>query len=307
MAFEAATLLQLVLVITWTVLWDTPAIQKHHLFTHFITSQAVLEEIALTTSIVFALGLFNVLQAAAPPTIKYFKTLPTDISKRWAVYLLVLEKPSCRPKIYIGSGTESLRGIQDRFRQYRSGNALPAWVKKVLKEGYTIVYYGLLCWIPLPTAALQPKLRLLFLALEAAFAYLFWAMRTVTKYYGMAHICRWDREDLDYDGLCSHYCLNEGIPRDYELSAEQLEALSVEKNKKRKADQLEISSNWHYQQMETDYDEYRDNKNEKKRNGSPPRTQWSFGKRKMHAPQIISKTRPTIANSVRCLLPRVTP
>jgi len=132
-------------------------------------------------------------------------------------------------------------------------------------------------------------------------------MRTVTKYYGMAHICRWDREDLDYDGLCSHYCLNEGIPRDYELSAEQLEALSVEKNKKRKADQREISSNWHYQQMETDYDEYRDNKNEKKRNGSPPRTQWSFGKRKMHAPQIISKTRPTIANSVRCLLPRVTP
>jgi hypothetical protein len=128
MAFEAATLLQLVLVITWTVLWDTPAIQKHHLFTHFITSQAVLEEIALTTSIVFALGLFNVLQAAAPPTIKYFKTLPTDISKRWAVYLLVLEKPSCRPKIYIGSGTKGRRGIQDRFMHYRPGHALPAWV-----------------------------------------------------------------------------------------------------------------------------------------------------------------------------------
>jgi hypothetical protein len=68
-------------------------------------------------------------------------------------------------------------------------------------------------------------------------------MRTVTKDYGMAHICRWDREDLDYDGLCTHCCMNEGVSGNFELSAEQLEALSVEKNKKRKADQREISSN----------------------------------------------------------------
>jgi hypothetical protein len=105
---------------------DTPATQKHRLL--FITSQAVLEEIASTTSIVFAPGFFNVFHAAAAPTIKYFKTLPTDISKRWAVYLLVLEKPSCRPKFYIGSGTKGRRGIQDRFMHYRSGHALPAWV-----------------------------------------------------------------------------------------------------------------------------------------------------------------------------------
>jgi hypothetical protein len=79
-------------------------------------------------------------------------------------------------------------------------------------------------------------------------------MRTVTKDYGMAHVCLWDRTSLEYDGLCSHCCLNEGTPRDYELSAEQLEALSVEKNEKRKTDQREISSNWDYQQMATNYD-----------------------------------------------------
>jgi hypothetical protein len=35
--------------------------------------------------------------------------LPTKVNKRWAVYLVLLEKSGSRPKIYIGSGTESLR------------------------------------------------------------------------------------------------------------------------------------------------------------------------------------------------------
>jgi hypothetical protein len=145
MAFEATTLLQVVLLITWKCLSDTPVNQKHSYSVHFISSHAVLEEIAWTTSLVFATGLLDVLQAAAPPTIKYFKTLPTDTSKRWAVYLLVFEKPICRPKIYIGSGADGYRGIQDRFMHYRSGHALPARVEQALKEGYTIVHYGLLC------------------------------------------------------------------------------------------------------------------------------------------------------------------
>jgi hypothetical protein len=266
MAFKAATPLQLVLLISWTVLSDTPASQKHKYFVRFITSQAILEEIASTTSLVFAPGLFDVLQAAAPPTIKYFKTLPTEITKRWAVYLLVLEKLECRPKIYIGSGTEGRRGVQDRFTHYNSGLVLPPWVERALHDGYRITHKGLLAWNDLPTPALQPMLRLLFLALEAAFSYMLWAMRTVTtKDYGMAHICLWDRDTLEYDGLCSHCCLNEGIPGDFELSAEELEVLAVEKNEKRKADQKEISSNWHFKQVAENYDEYREGKNENKR------------------------------------------
>ena len=38
-------------------------------------------------------------------------------------------------------------------------------------------------------------------------------MRTLAQDYGMTHICLWDT--LEYDGLCTHSCLNEVILRDY--------------------------------------------------------------------------------------------
>jgi hypothetical protein len=130
------------------------------------------------------------------------------------------------------------------------------YIKKALDEGYTIVHQGLLCWISIPTASLQPKLRLLFLALEATFAYVFWAMRTVTKDYGMAHICLWDRDTLEYDGCCSHCSLNEGIRADFELSTEQLEAQAFQKKEIRTGKQADRNSNYHHRQMETNHAEY---------------------------------------------------
>ena len=145
MVFEAGTILQLVLLITWTVLSDTPLPQKNTLFTQFFTSKAVFEEIASTAFLVFAPNLFNVLRAAVPPTIQYFKTLPTETSNRWAIYLLVLEKSCCRPRIYIRSATDSYYGVHHRFGQYNTGDALPMYVKKALDEGYSIVHKGLLC------------------------------------------------------------------------------------------------------------------------------------------------------------------
>jgi hypothetical protein len=266
MAFEAATLLQFVLLITWTVLSGTPVTEKNTLFTQIFTSEAVFEEIAATASLVFAPNLLNVLRAAAPPTVKYFKTLPTEISNRWAVYLLVLEKSGCRPRIYIGSGTNSLYGVRTRLNQYDILDVLPKYVQKAVDEGYTIVHKGLLCWMTIPRAALQPKLRLLFLALEAAFSYIFWAMKTVTKDYGMAHICLWDREVLDYDGLCSHCCLYEGIRGDFELSAEQLEASAIQKKETRATKQAVYNADYHHKQMETNHDEYLEEMAERVRN-----------------------------------------
>ena len=59
MAFQAETLLQLVLLITWTVLNGTPANQKQPHFTKYILSQAVLENLASQVSPVFAPGLLN--------------------------------------------------------------------------------------------------------------------------------------------------------------------------------------------------------------------------------------------------------
>jgi hypothetical protein len=47
---------------------------------------------------------------------------------------------------------------------------MPMHVEKALNEGYTIVHKGLLCWSSIPTAALQPRIRLLFVALDTAFS-----------------------------------------------------------------------------------------------------------------------------------------
>lgn len=101
--------------------------------------------------------------------------------------------------------------------------------------------------------------RLLFLALEATFSYMLWAMRTVHKDYGMTHICPWDYKTLEYDGLCSHCCLFEGIVGDFELSAEELEELAAQMAKIRAEKQAAICSNYHYRQMELNYHEYHEN------------------------------------------------
>jgi len=256
MAFTATTILQFVTLVTWTCLSDTPFNQKNTLFARFLTSLSVLEVIASTASLNFAPGLLDVLQAAAPPTIEFFKRLPTDTLPRWGVYVIVLEKPGCRPRLYIGSGTNTIGGVRVRLRQYDDGFLLPQWVKDALDHGYTIVHKGLLCWISEPIAALGPVSRLLLVAVEAAFAYMFWAMKARTSDYGMGHICLWNRHTLEYDGLCSHPSLNEGISGDFDLSAEQIEAQAIEKEQKRLAMKAENATNHHYKQMEENYDEY---------------------------------------------------
>jgi hypothetical protein len=53
-AFEATTILQLVLSLTWTCLFTTLANQKNPLFAQVIPSHLILEEIASATSLVFA-------------------------------------------------------------------------------------------------------------------------------------------------------------------------------------------------------------------------------------------------------------
>lgn len=234
MAFEL--ILEFMLLLTWTVLSDTPSNQKHFYFINFITSSEVLEQLFAIAALDFAPGLFNVLRAATPPTISWFKRLPTEAHLRWAVYAVVLEKANCRPKVYMGSGTHSRYGVSRRLNSYTHGTLLPHYVQKALENGYVISHKGLLCWSAIPTPASQPMIRLLFLILEATFAYLFWVMRTPRGGdFGMAHICPWNREDFEYDGLCSHCSLNEVIYGDFDLSAEELEAQAAELKKRRNA------------------------------------------------------------------------
>jgi hypothetical protein len=107
-SITATTVFQLVVLLTWACLDNRPPKKKHPIFSKVLPTQAVVEELLSAVSVVFAPGLFEVLQASTPPTLHYFKGLPTDDKKRWGIYLLVLEKPGARPKIYIGSGTQAV-------------------------------------------------------------------------------------------------------------------------------------------------------------------------------------------------------
>jgi hypothetical protein len=245
MAFEASTILQLIILLTWNCLSTTPPNQKSMyfpvisrfytnvispIFAQIIGSQIVLEGLLSAVSLVFAPGLFEIFNSATPPTVAYFKSLPTDTktTKRWAVYLILLEKLGCQPQIYIGIGTSASQGVSQRLSSYSNSTLLPQYVRKALDDGYIIVHKGFLCWIPIPSPALQPSLRVLFVALEATFAYIFWAMRTITRDYGIPHMCPWTRATLEYDGLCSHSALIETVPGDHNLTAEALEAQAAE-------------------------------------------------------------------------------
>ncbi len=262
MAFKAENLLQLIVLVTWTCLVATPVYSKNALFATFFTSEEVLHSIASAASLTFCPGLFEVLQAATPPTVTWFKQLPTcDSIPIWAVYVITLEKDGCRPMIYIGSGTEHLRGVRARFNQYDLGAALPSGIIWAQANGYIIVHKGILCWIPVPSAMWVPLWRLLFYGMEAAFAFMLWAMQPHNADYGMGHLCLWDRKTMEYDGLCSHSALKDAVQGEFDLTPEQLEALAAEKEKNRAENKIQNATNYHYKQMAENYDEYITNAN----------------------------------------------
>jgi hypothetical protein len=257
MASDAPSLLDFIFSATWQCIEDTPVLGKNPLFTWFITSLEDVHLIASGADIHFAPGLAEALGSETPPGADFFMSLPTGGASRWAVYAIVMEKDGCRPRVYVGVATNAVYGAIPRFKLYDNREALPRHVKYSLAEGFDIVQKGLLCWMPIPTAGMVPMSCLLFYALEATFAYLFWAMKcSLDKDFGMGHMCLWDRAELEYDGLCSHSSLNDGIIGDFELSPEDLELVAIEKERKFREHKKENAYNHHYKQMATNYDHY---------------------------------------------------
>ncbi|TVY33438.1 Aconitate hydratase, mitochondrial [Lachnellula subtilissima] len=197
-----------------------------------LSYNVVIAELLSTLSLVFAPGLFEVLQASTSPTVAFFKTLPTIArgEHKWAIYLLVLEKVGHRPKVYIGSGTNSSNSVASRLSQYHAtSTTLPFYVRRALEDGFTIEYKVLLCSAPIPSWGMVPTSRALFLALEATFTFVLWTLNSKTEYgYGLTAMCRWGRESLEYDGLCSHNPLGESPPGEFNLTPEELEATVAE-------------------------------------------------------------------------------
>jgi hypothetical protein len=137
MAPDATILLQLVLPLIWTCFNMG---RTYPLFSKVLSSQVIREQLFAFTTLVFAPGLLEDLQASTPPTISWFKSLPTDDYAQWAIYRIVLEKLFCRLKINIGSGTKAHALVRTRFSKYDRRSRPPIFADKALKDWYNIVH-----------------------------------------------------------------------------------------------------------------------------------------------------------------------
>ncbi|SMR63353.1 unnamed protein product [Zymoseptoria tritici ST99CH_3D1] len=242
------TILALCTQLLWKTFSASPKYSMNVLFLTIFPDLDTATSLLASLSLQFAPGLLDVLQLATPPTIAYFKSLPDPyLSKSWGVYVLVLEKNGRRPKIYIGSGTDSTSGLRARMKSYDSRHRLPHFVQLALKDGFKITHKGLLCWIPLPSIPKRALSALLILALESTFTWAFWAMVGKTEFgYRMAELCLWDRFSLSYDGLCSHSALSEGcrVRADLEITDEEAAFIEEQMRQRRqRQSQRQLQSN----------------------------------------------------------------
>jgi hypothetical protein len=83
----------------------------------------------------FAAGLLELIRTSTPLALSFLKSLPTVSPKSLAVYLLVLEKPYCTPRLYPGSGTNAERGgAAGPLRNYNISFNVPMHVQAALDQ-----------------------------------------------------------------------------------------------------------------------------------------------------------------------------
>ncbi|KAF2426566.1 hypothetical protein EJ08DRAFT_637794 [Tothia fuscella] len=208
-------------------------------FLFILESQANCRLLFDTLHFTFAPGLAGILSAKACPSLSWFKNLPTDIPlHHWGIYVHVLEQKGRTSRIYIGSGTSAARGVRRRLWDYRYGYSLPQYVKLAFDNGFKITHTALLARCPTPDAGNIPRHRAVVIALEAAFACVFWAMFHKDKSYGFADLCPWKPDTFAYKGLCSHNPLLESIIGNLDFSSEQLSEMAARTKERQRLNRL---------------------------------------------------------------------
>ncbi|KAL8742197.1 MAG: hypothetical protein Q9184_008291, partial [Pyrenodesmia sp. 2 TL-2023] len=206
------------------------------------------DHIAELAPITLAPGLEDVLSSNQPPSPDFFMTLPRPAEGlMWAVYALLMSKPNHAFKLYIGSGTNAEAGVLVRLPHYHANySLLPRFVKKAFANGYEAQHIGLLCWTPLPSPGLVPKVRGRIMAMEALMTYIFHAgFSMITDTY-ISDFLLWSREAVDWEPLCSHSPLKEAIRGGLELSQQELE-LAAQIRKARSKERANAGSQRHRQ------------------------------------------------------------
>jgi hypothetical protein len=241
-----ASIHEYILWVTWNLLTLTAASIKNPVHDMLFPTQDIIG--TLLSTIVFANDLMDALQSKQPPTLAFFKTLPTDTKGLWGVYLIVLEKIGQRPKIYIGCSF-NIAGMNTRFSSYNNGHAIPHWVQQALYDKYTITYKGVLCWTPIPDPSNRFPTRALLLLLETVFSVVFWAMCSRTKSYGMPVLPSWELDTFEYDGCCGHVAISEGVRGEEDgLTARQIAIKEAEMDKRYKQ-QMRLGGQKYYQKV----------------------------------------------------------
>jgi hypothetical protein len=76
--------------LVWMVVCCDP--YTAYVYMHFFTSEGFIHGLIETVGLEYAPRLLSMLFSSSPPTIAFFKSLPSLGTKHWGVYALVLEK-----------------------------------------------------------------------------------------------------------------------------------------------------------------------------------------------------------------------
>jgi hypothetical protein len=226
---------QMVDDLTWNLLnIDAPDWYINPAFKVVFSERSAYDSIAACSPLSFPPDLHDVLRSSQPPSLDFFKSLPNYTGKMWGIYACTFEKAGCKSKLYTGSGTEAEYGVSKRLSNYRpDGSLLSRFVRHAFNQGYHLAHSGLLCWTPLQSAGLIPRVRARFLALEALFTCLFHAaIPAITDDY-YKHLLLWERHTVEWEPLCSHLPLREKILGNLDLSAEELEIIAAIRTERR--------------------------------------------------------------------------
>ncbi|KAF2118289.1 Hsp70 protein-domain-containing protein [Lophiotrema nucula] len=231
------------------IAWDILSHPSYHnpQFDHVFPVKDVLVSVFASAGFLFCSGLLSLLRSG-PPSLAWFASVSLNIdtdreqvpSKSWGLYLHVFLKPGYLPLLYVGSATPSDIGLRARFKDYRLLHAVSQEILDAIDDGFVLSYSVILAHCPIPEPPNRPSVQAVCLALEAAFSAIFWCMVSTTCNYGhLGDNSIWNREELPWNGLCTHSPLLERV-RDLHLTPEQLHTLNEARREQRK----EYNRNW---------------------------------------------------------------